>query len=436
MKTAIPLAVAERKTEPSSETAATIETPTASSIAGQHDPVGPPVADQPGYQHQRGVDAGDVDGADGSGRQEAAEQELRPAQRTDEQRLEQSTLRVPPHHSQRQEDAEHDAEEHGGEHREAEDGGAREGFRLDPARRMDVADLAEDLPDGESVKGDEGRRQREDDGEDAATDGLLNRVARDDQARGSLLAVLHHFEVGLLEGGAEELHLVDALALVDEVGDEPRRVLPRGLGIEMAAAVGLDLDASGASQFVGRAFGDKAAAGDDRDAVADELDLAEQMRVEEDGDSSRAEVLEQPADGAAAGGSSALVGSSRSRSSGAPISAWAIPSRCCIPLDIASIGRSAASSRPTSRGARCVPPRRRRCGRAAGGGQQLSRAVPAREAEQLGEVAEARRARGELGGSPFMLAVPPLGRTRPQAILTSVDLPAPFGPSKPTSSPF
>jgi hypothetical protein len=139
------------------------------------------VADQPSYQHQRGVDAGDVDGADGGGREEAAEQELRPAQRTNEQRLEQPTLRVPPHHSQRQEDAEHDPEEHGGEHREAEDGGAREGFRLDPAGRTDVADPAEDLPDGETVKRDEGRRQREDDGEDAASDGLLNRVARDDQ---------------------------------------------------------------------------------------------------------------------------------------------------------------------------------------------------------------------------------------------------------------
>jgi hypothetical protein len=34
MKTAIPLAVAERNTEPSSEIAATMETPTASSSAG------------------------------------------------------------------------------------------------------------------------------------------------------------------------------------------------------------------------------------------------------------------------------------------------------------------------------------------------------------------------------------------------------------------
>src|SRR3954454_12421286 len=36
---------------------------------------------------------------------------------------------------------------------------------------------------------------------------------------------------------------------------------------------------------------------------------------------------------------------------------------------------------------------------------------------------------------PHTSARPALGRTSPQAIFTSVDLPAPFGPSKPTSSP-
>ena len=33
------------------------------------------------------------------------------------------------------------------------------------------------------------------------------------------------------------------------------------------------------------------------------------------------------------------------------------------------------------------------------------------------------------------IVVRPIGRTRPQPIFTSVDLPAPFGPSRPTSSP-
>src|SRR5689334_15230001 len=34
-----------------------------------------------------------------------------------------------------------------------------------------------------------------------------------------------------------------------------------------------------------------------------------------------------------------------------------------------------------------------------------------------------------------MRASPAVGRTRPQAIFTNVDLPAPLGPSRPTSSP-
>ena len=58
--------------------------------------------------------------------------------------------------------------------------------------------------------------------------------------------------------------------------------------------------------------------------------------------------------------------------------------------------------------------------------QHLVGAQPVREAEQLGEVAE-RPAEPR--------RVPLVGRTSPQAIFTSVDLPAPLGPSRPTSSP-
>ena len=88
-------------------------------------------------------------------------------------------------------------------------------------------------------------------------------------------------------------------------------------------------------------------------------------------------------------GSSALVGSSRSRRSGVPISAWAIPSRCCMPLDIVSIARSAASSSPTSR--RSSLSFRRA---AVGAGETLVEneelvcRVPAGEAEELGQVPE------------------------------------------------
>ena len=62
--------------------------------------------------------------------------------------------------------------------------------------------------------------------------------------------------------------------------------------------------------------------------------------------------------------------------------------------------------------------------------------VPAGEAEELGEVAE-RRARGARAGARAgdLARRRRSARTSPTAIFTSVDLPAPFGPSRPTSSP-
>ena len=122
---------------------------------------------------------------------------------------------------------------------------------------------------------------------------------------------------------------------------------------------------------------------------------------------------------------------------GSPTSACATPSRCCMPFDMPSTRRFAASASATSSSSRCrsaAPPREpasRWCSV-----EHLVGRVPAREAEELGEVAE-RGARGpragagagDLGGAGAS------ARTSPTAILTSVDLPAPFGPSRPTSSP-
>ena len=45
------------------------------------------------------------------------------------------------------------------------------------------------------------------------------------------------------------------------------------------------------------------------------------------------------------------------------------------------------------------------------------------------------RAAREPARVPQTSAAPPVGRTSPTAIFTSVDFPAPFGPSSPTSSP-
>ena len=97
-------------------------------------------------------------------------------------------------------------------------------------------------------------------------------------------------------------------------------------------------------------------------------------------------------------GSSALVGSSRSRSRGDPTSACAIPSRCCIPLDIAPTLTSRASASPTSSSSSA-----RSVGAARGLGQglveldQLVGAQPVGKAEQLGEVADLPARRGRAG---------------------------------------
>ena len=120
-----------------------------------------------------------------------------------------------------------------------------------------------------------------------------------------------------------------------------------------------------------------------------------------------------------------------------PISACAMPSRCCMPFDIVPMRRSRASASPTSSSSSArsaAPPAdpARRWWRSS----SSSADAPVGEAEELGEVAE-RALRGRRAGrrAADLGARPAVGRTSPQAILTRVDLPAPFGPSRPTSSP-
>ena len=80
----------------------------------------------------------------------------------------------------------------------------------------------------------------------------------------------------------------------------------------------------------------------------------------------------------------------------------------------------AAVRRPRGAGA-CRAARPRSASRGSGTARRGSRARGAPPASR-----PARRA---------IVAAPAVGRTSPQAIFTSVDLPAPFGPSRPTSSP-
>ena len=121
-----------------------------------------------------------------------------------------------------------------------------------------------------------------------------------------------------------------------------------------------------------------------------------------------------------------------------PTSAWAMPEPLLHAL------RHGAHSRAgrVARGRPARAARRRSLGAAVRAGQalvqrqQLVGAQPVGKAEQLGQVADRRaRRRRARPARPPPRASPPDGRTSPQAIFTSVDLPAPFGPSSPTSSP-
>ena len=134
-------------------------------------------------------------------------------------------------------------------------------------------------------------------------------------------------------------------------------------------------------------------------------------------------------------GSSALVGSSSRRRRGVPTSACAIPSLCCIPFDIASTRRDRASRNATSSSSsvrsRSPPsePLSRWCRR-----RSSSALIQPGNRNSSARYPSARRAGRVPARAPHTSASPALARTRPQAIFTSVDLPAPFGPSRPTSS--
>jgi hypothetical protein len=139
------------------------------------------------------------------------------------------------------------------------------------------------------------------------------------------------------------------------------------------------------------------------------------------------------AHGAPAGGSSALVGSSSSSSRGEPIIACAIPSRCCMPFDIAPTG-----ARPprepdeleqlAALGRAAVDSASRWCSASSSSAVCHSGSGTARRGSR------ARVRLGEPAGRPRLARA----RRRPHepaGDLHERRLARPFGPSSPNSSP-
>ena len=233
------------------------------------------------------------------------------------------------------------------------------------------------------------------------------------------------------------LHAVDLPARRDRLGDEPRRVLARGALDRPRALVGLELDPARPRELGGEPAATtspprRIATRSHTSSISEsrcELSRTETPRPRSS--SSRRRTVRRPT------GSSADVGSSSSEQprladerlrDAEPL---LHPLRHAVDAAVGGVGERDELEQPLAlRGAaaRAAEPLVQL--------EHLVRRVPAREAEELGEVAElrargalTRRARRDLGRCRAS------ARTRPTAIFTSVDLPAPFGPSSPTSSP-
>ena len=193
----------------------------------------------------------------------------------------------------------------------------------------------------------------------------------------------HRLQIGVLERGAHDRDLVD----VHPLGDKARRrslECPRGPRSGSASArLRSGSPRRRTASARGPSVGHDPPMGEDHDPVAHALQLAEQVGVDQHRDpavpelsSSIARIARRPA------GSSALVGSSSSSSVGSPMSACAIPSRCCIPFDMPfdpAAARLASARR--ARAARPARPAHRRNRRGAGEARAPQTRCTSRESE-------------------------------------------------------
>lgn len=159
------------------------------------------------------------------------------------------------------------------------------------------------------------------------------------------------------------------------------------------------------------------------------------MAGDQDRPSPRDEVTEEEAEPADAVGIEAVRRLVEDEVRGEPISAAASPSRCVMPVEKAFTRRRASSASPTSsstsstrrRGAPAASREISRCRRAVmpGSNPKPSICTPTRDAGS----------RSAANGSPSIRQSPLVGLSRPTMARRVVDLPAPFGPSRPTIEP-
>ena len=187
-------------------------------------------------------------------------------------------------------------------------------------------------------------------------------------------------------------------AVTDEPLDEVRDLVAPGVLEALQPLVCLDLDSTWPRQVLGPPGGDHTAAGKDDHAVADELDLAQEVGVEEDADLAAAQLLQHLADRPAARRverARRLVEQERLRRADQRLGdaePLLHPLRHRVDPDAGRVAEPDELEQPA---AFRIP--------AGGPGQSLVEAehlvgrVPAREAEELCEVAERRAGRRRSG---------------------------------------
>ena len=253
--------------------------------------------------------------------------------------------------------------------------------------------------------------------------------------RGARRVRADRLEVGVLERRGEHAHAVDLLARRHELAHDPRRVVAAGVREDARVpARGLDLDAAGRAR-ARPACRRPPAAPRSMIATRSQTSSTSDSRCEFSStrDAALAQLLEQRAHGAPPGGverAGRLVEQQQPRRADQRLrdarAAAACPWTSCR-----SAGRGRVGEPDELEQLARARPRRPRSRRAAGAARAARRPCTSPGSGTARPGSRARAAPpSSRPGAPHTAAVPAVGRTSPQAIFTSVDLPAPFGPEQ------